>query len=112
VAVCEGVWHYCPVIADRNALHKHAWIAALAGLLISALMFAFSWRYLDPFAFLAWPDFLCWPQYIGWVAGILLGGHDESRGRIAAIAIPVNAVIYAAVIFCVTRIVVRLRRAA
>jgi hypothetical protein len=93
------------VTASRNAIRKHAWTAALAGVLISASLFAFSWRYLDAFAFLGWPPFLYWPQFIGLVAGIMLGGDPLMKARIAAVTIPINAFIYALAIFCVTRVI-------
>jgi hypothetical protein len=112
VAKRKTVCHYRPVIARRNDIRKFALTAGLAGLLVSAAMFALSWRYLYPSTSPAWPQFLFWPQYIGWVAGILWGGHDAPVGRIAAFAIPINAVIYAAIIFCATRIIVRMRRSA
>jgi hypothetical protein len=112
MALCESVWQYWPVIADRNALRTQAWVAAAVGLLISALMFAFSWSHLDPFGFFTWSPFLYWPQFVGVAAGIALGGDSVTRPRIAAISIPVNAVIYAAIIFGVTRVIVRARRSA
>ncbi|MFZ0522671.1 MAG: hypothetical protein WAL95_16725 [Candidatus Acidiferrales bacterium] len=82
----------------------------MAGLLISALMFAFSGRYLDLFAFFTRPPLLYWPQFIGFVAGLWLSADNPTRVGIAAAAIPINAVIYAAIIFCATRIIVRMRR--
>jgi hypothetical protein len=69
-----------------------------SGSFISTSTFAFSWRYLDPFTFLSWPSFH-WPQSIGLLAGVMLGGHDAATARIAAITIPVNAIISMASLF-------------
>jgi hypothetical protein len=106
IAQCESVWHYWRVTASRYAIRKRAWTAAVAGLLISASLFAFSWDYLDVIGFLWWPRLLFWPQFfLGFVAGFMLGGDPLVKARIAAVTIPINAVIYAMVIFCVTRII-------
>jgi hypothetical protein len=63
---------------------------------------------LDPFTFLSWPPFH-WPQSIDLLAGIMLDGHDAATARIAAITIPVNAIIYGLAIFWVTRVIARWR---
>jgi hypothetical protein len=76
------------------------WIAILIGFAISAVLFNL--------AYATHSSALTMPQFIGFYVCMLLRGvHSATKTDFALIAIPVNAVIYCAVIFILMRVIRR-----
>lgn len=81
---------------------KQMWIAAVAGFAISVLLF---WL-----AYLTRSDALAPPQFIGFYICMLLRGVESaSNTDYALIALPINGLIYAAVIYFLFRLLLRER---
>jgi hypothetical protein len=72
--------------------YQRAWVAILAGSLISVALFTAAYSFPH--------DFLYWPQAVGFYACIVLRGiHTATKTDFAIIGIPVNAAIYAVALF-------------
>jgi hypothetical protein len=70
---------------------RHFRLALLGGLVLSVLLYCLS----SPKT-----EFLAYPQIVGWLACIILRGvHTATVTDFVLIAIPINAAIYAVVIF-------------
>lgn len=80
---------------------KQLWIAGVTGFSISVVLFNLAYA-LNSSALTA-------PQFVGFFVCMLLRGgvHSATKMDYALIALPVNAVIYAAVIFIVSRLIWR-----
>ena len=80
---------------------KQLWIAVVAGFAISAVLFNLAYALNS--------SVLTAPQLIGFFVCMLLRGgvHSATKMDYALIALPINAAIYAAVIFIVSRVVWR-----
>ena len=80
---------------------KQLWIAVVSGFAISAVLFNL--------AYATRSSVLTIPQLIGFFVCMLLRGgvHSATKTDYALIALPVNAVIYAAVIFILLRVIWR-----
>ena len=76
---------------------RHAWIAIISGSLLSAAFFLLTYSERSRGMFFGL-------QLIGWFATMmLLGVHSATKMHYAEIAIPINALVYAAIIFVVLR---------
>ena len=76
------------------------WIAAVSGFAISAVLFNL--------AYATHSAVLAAPQFIGFFVCILFRGvHSATKLDYALIALPLNAAVYAAVIFILSRVVWR-----
>jgi hypothetical protein len=79
---------------------KQLWIAVVSGFAISAVLFNL--------AYAIHSTVLAAPQLIGFFVCMLFRGvHSATKMDYALIALPVNAAIYAAVIFIVSRVIWR-----
>jgi len=80
---------------------KQLWIAVVIGFAISAALFNL--------AYATHSTVLAIPQLIGFFCCMLLRGgvHNATKTDYALIALPVNAAIYAAVIFILLRVIRR-----
>jgi hypothetical protein len=73
-------------------IKRKAWLAIFSGTLVSVVLFVsvYSTRIF----------FFYWPQALGFYICMLIRGvHSATKSDYALIAIPINAAIYAAVIF-------------
>jgi hypothetical protein len=83
---------------------KQLWIAVVIGFAISAVLFSLG--------YLTHSRAVAMPQNIGFVVCmVLVGIHNATKSDYALIALPVNAVIYAAVVFILLRVVWRAKSA-
>jgi hypothetical protein len=94
------------VNGKRSSIRKHAWIAIIGGLLLSAALWWLTYwveQTSTPYTALRW--FLYGSQIVGSYACIMTRGiHEATAADFAEIAVPINSTIYAGVIFCVLRI--------
>jgi hypothetical protein len=78
-------------------IKRSACVAIFSGTLVSVALFL--WVYSTRGAF-----FLYWPQAVGFYTCMLIRGvHSATKSDYAAIGIPINAAIYAVVIFRLLR---------
>ena len=85
---------------------SHFWIAAVAGPAVSGVLFALNFA-MNPDHHPALSNVLFTAQYPGWIAAaFLLPGSFESTNtaNFIGIAAPVNAALYATVIFALLRL--------
>ncbi|HKW64332.1 MAG TPA: hypothetical protein VJN89_17400 [Candidatus Acidoferrum sp.] len=90
---------------------RHIWIAVVAGAAVSGVLFAFNFA-MNPDHHPALSNVLFTAQYPGWIAAaFLLPGSFESANtaNFIAIAVPVNAALYATLIFAALRLQARPR---
>jgi uncharacterized membrane protein len=78
---------------------KQVWIAVVIGSAISAALFNL--------AVATRSDVLAMPQLIGFFACMMLRGHSATKMDYVLIALPINAAIYASVIFILLRVIWR-----
>jgi len=92
----------------RSRLRKDAWIAVLAGLLLAVVLWLASYWMGDSHNVFNY--FVFGLQFMGWWACIVLRGiHSATMTDFGEIGIPINAVIYTAAIFCVLRILAKIK---
>jgi hypothetical protein len=88
-------------VAKRGGAHmtnrQRALIAGAAGIVISAALFVTSYQFGSSILF--------WPQVFGFYICILTRGfHTATRADFALIALPINAVLYAAAIYLLLKL--------